>query len=111
DQRVLEQEVRAVAAKARVPTEETEPALGHVLREVVLGEIDLVVRRDERDLGSGTPARVVDALTRITAVSGTRGRGGFERDEAAVDVGHSLPRANYVLPGALNATSLWVTCA
>lgn len=48
---VIEQEVGLVAAEAGVPTEEPEAVPGEEVGQVVLGEVDVVVRRDERHLG------------------------------------------------------------
>ena len=51
DQRVLQREQILGAAKARVPAEKAETARGEIGRDVVLGEIDVVVRGDDRGLG------------------------------------------------------------
>ena len=75
DQRVIEQEAALVAAKAGVPAEEADAAGGHVVGEVVLGEVDLIVRGDHRHLRPAPDAAVVEPLARMAAGSGApRGR-------------------------------------
>ena len=69
-QGVVEQEVRLVAAEPGIPAEEAEPALGEVAGEVVLGEVDVVVGRDECHCRPGPGWPVVDALTRVAARAG-----------------------------------------
>ena len=83
DERVLEQEERLVAAVPGVPAEEPEASLGEGLGEVVLGEVDVVVRRDARHLRRGARRPVVEALARVRSVPGTSAGGGRE--------GHPLP--------------------
>jgi hypothetical protein len=72
DQGMLEQELVLGAAIARVPAQEADSALGHVGREIVLGEVDVVVRCDHRDARLLSLRSPVDALARIAAVSGAR---------------------------------------
>ena len=67
---VVEQEVRLRAAEPGVPTEEPVAALREVRREVVLGEVDVVVRRDERRRRAVAGRGVVDALARVAACTG-----------------------------------------
>ena len=66
-QRVVEQEVRLVPAEPGIPAEEAESALGQIAGEIVLGEVDVVVGRDERRRRPGPGWPVVDALARVAA--------------------------------------------
>ena len=76
DQRVVEQEAALVAAEAGVPAEEADAAGGHVVGEVVLGEVDLIVRGDHRDLRLAADAAVVDPLARMPARTRPAARSG-----------------------------------
>ena len=103
DQRVVEQEAALVSAVAGVPAEEPDPAGGHVIGEIVLGEIDLIVRGDHRDLRFAPHAAVVEALARMAARTGPpRGRR-VQPDEFAGDAGCSGCRrcSRHVSPASL----------
>ena len=100
DQRVVEQEAALEAAVAGVPAEESDAAGGHVVGEIVLGEVDLVVRGDHRDLGLAAHAAVVEALARVSARARPSRGGGLQPDELAGDArcsaarrcsGHAVP--------------------
>ena len=84
-ERVVEEEVRVGAAKPGVPPEEPEAAGGQELGEVVLGEVDVVVRGDER--GRRVPpvrGRVEDALAGVATGASPAHDGGAEPDELPI---------------------------
>jgi hypothetical protein len=66
-QRMVEQEVGLVSAETRVPPEKAVAALGQQAGEVVLGEVDVVVRRDEGRRRPGAGRAMVEALARMAA--------------------------------------------
>lgn len=74
DQCVVEQEAALEAAEPGVPAEKTDAAGGHVVRQIVLGEVDLVVRGDHRHLRFASHAPVVEPLAGMPA--GARAAGG-----------------------------------
>src|SRR5690606_25285169 len=84
-QRLVEPEVPLVAAEPGVPAQEAEAAPGHVVGEVVLGEVDLVVGGDQRHLGAGALGGVVEALAGVPARARAGGAGGGAGDEGAGD--------------------------
>ena len=92
DHRLVEAEVGAVAAVARVPAEEADAPLGDELGEVVLGEVDLVVRGDERHRRPLPGRAVVEALAGASTGSGAGHRGRLGRHELALDGSHGQER-------------------
>ena len=70
DQRVLQLEHGLVAAVPGVPAEESQAALGDELGQVVLGEVGVVVRGDERDGGPAASRPMVEPLARMASVPG-----------------------------------------
>ena len=62
---VVENEAALEPTEAGVPAEESDAAGGHVVGEIVLGEVDLVVRGDHRHLGFAPHPAVVEALARV----------------------------------------------
>ena len=70
DPRMVEQEGALETAKAGVPAQESNAAGGQVIGEVVLGEVDLVVRSDYRHLRFAPDAPVIQALTRVPTRAG-----------------------------------------
>jgi hypothetical protein len=67
DQRMVEQETALVSPIAGVPAKESNTAGGDVVGKIVLGEIDLVVRGDDRDLGLAAHSAVVEPLAGVPA--------------------------------------------
>src|SRR5689334_856119 len=63
DQGVVEQKAALVAAIARVPPEESDAPGSHVVGKVMLGEVDLIVRGDHRDLRLAPHAAMIEPLT------------------------------------------------
>ena len=89
DQCVVQQEAALVSAVAGVPPEESDPAGGHVIGEIVFGEIDLIVRGDHRDLRLAPHAAVVEPLAWMPARPGPPCRRRVHPDELAGDAGCS----------------------
>jgi len=89
---VVEQEVRLVAAEPGVPAEEAVPALGQVAGEVVLGEVDVVVGRDERRRRRFAGRAVVDALARVAASACPADGRRRQAHELPGDVRQEIPR-------------------
>src|SRR3546814_4271706 len=52
EHRMFEQELVLDPAIARVPAEETEALPREIGRDIMFGEIDVIMRRDDRDLGT-----------------------------------------------------------
>ena len=98
DERVLQDEAVAVARKAGVPTEEPVAALGDEGGEVVLAEVGLVVRRDQRGLGAKAREVVVDAPARSGSVRCTRAGGRRFRHEHLRDLAHTLLHVSVIPP-------------
>ena len=90
DQRMLQREQVLGAAIARVPAEEAVTAGRDVGREVMLAEIAVVVRRDQRDARALALRRPVDALARMAADFAARRRRRRQADEARVALGGKL---------------------
>ena len=99
DQRVIEEEAAFESAEAGVPSEEAEPAAGHVLGEIVLGEVDLVMRSDHRHGGAVTLGAVVEPLAGMPPRPGPMRRRRIEPDELAGDslrgCGHGSPDSRW----------------
>src|SRR5262249_49952807 len=87
-ERVVEQEVRLVAAEPGVPAEEPEAALGQEGGQVVLGEVHVVVRGDERGRRPGVSRAVIDALAWMTTRAGPAHHRRRQPDEFPDDPGH-----------------------
>src|SRR6516162_10233960 len=85
---MVEQKVCLVAAEPGVPAEEPEPPLRQEAGEVVLGEIHVVVRGDERGRRPGAGPPVIDALARMTARAGPSHHRRRQPDELPDDLGH-----------------------
>ena len=95
---VVEQEVRLVATESGVPAEKPEASLGHEAGQVMLAEVHVVMRGDERHLRLGASRAVVDALARMTAGAGPAYHRRRQPDELPHDLGHPLLRSA-VAPG------------
>ena len=98
DQRVIEQEAAFESAETSVPPEEAEAAPSHVLGEIVLGEVDLIMRRDHRDGGPVSLGAVVEPLAGMPARPGPVRRRRVEPDEFAGDSrgsGHGSPDSRW----------------
>jgi hypothetical protein len=87
-ERVVEQEMGLVSAEARVPAEEAEAALGHQCGQVMLGEVDVVVRRDECGPRPSGRRPVVQALARVAAGAGPADHRRGQPDELPENLGH-----------------------
>src|SRR5690606_5884691 len=87
-------ELRLVPPVAGVPAEEADAALGHELGEIVLGEVDLVVRGDHRHARPHALGRVVQALARHATRTRTPRAGGFTADEGLADHRGRPPRGS-----------------
>src|SRR3546814_20122824 len=62
-------------AIARVPTEKAEARPREIGRDIMFGEIDVIVRRDDRDLRPFARFGPIDALARMPArLNARRGR-------------------------------------
>src|SRR3546814_7449552 len=72
---MFEQELVLDPAIARVPAEETAALPREIGRDIMFGEIDVIMRRDDRDLGPFARLGPIDALARMPArMNARRGR-------------------------------------
>src|SRR5262249_26025474 len=78
------------AAIARVPAEEAEAPCCHQGRDVVLGEVHIVVRGNDRGLWPLRRRRPVDSLAGMSAGACPRRGGGRKPDEAKTGAVHDL---------------------
>src|ERR1700742_4095988 len=67
---MVEQEAALEPAEPGVPAEKSDPTGRQAVGEVVLGEVDLIVGRDHRDLRFAPDAAVIQPLARVTARAG-----------------------------------------
>src|SRR6202012_4485508 len=73
--------------EAGVPTQKSDAAGRQVIGEIVLGEIDLVVRGDHRDLRLSSHAAVIQPLAWVSAGAGASTRRRRQTDEFPDDSG------------------------
>src|SRR3546814_19894206 len=72
---MFEQELGLDPAIARVPAEKAEALPREIGRDIMFGEIDVIVRRDDRDLRPFARFGPIDALARMPArLNARRGR-------------------------------------
>src|SRR3546814_9883025 len=64
---MFEQELGLDPAIARVPAEKAEALPREIGRDIMFGEIDVIVRRDDRDLRPFARFGPIDALARMPA--------------------------------------------
>ena len=87
DQRVLENEAGTVAREPGVPSEKAVSPFRRRLGQVVLAEVGVVVRRDQRRLRLEPREVLVDAAARSRAVGGARPVGGCFGHQDTRDLG------------------------
>src|SRR5690348_8647527 len=89
DERMLQLEQVFRATVARIPTKKSKAARGHQRRDVVLREVDIVVRRDDRNLRHFSGWRPIKTLARVAARTGARRRGRGKADKAKSGAAHA----------------------
>src|SRR3546814_10409636 len=106
---MFEQELVLDPAVARVPAEEAEALPREPGRDIMFGEIDVIMRRDDRDLRPLAAFGPVNVLARMPArLNARRGRR-YAADELrveafdAVRVHHHSPDCRFVRLSARNA--------
>src|ERR1700733_1835422 len=67
---MVEQEAALKSAEPSVPPQKSDPTGRQVIGEIMLGEVDLVVGRDQRDLRFAPDAAVIQPLARVSARAG-----------------------------------------
>src|ERR1700677_5242382 len=78
---MVEQEAALKPAEPGVPPEKSDPTGRQVIGEIVLGEVDLIVGRDHRNLRFAPDAAVIQALARVSARAGAPGGRRRQPDE------------------------------
>src|SRR5246127_5875307 len=82
---MVEQKAALKTAESGVPAQKTNTAGRHVIGEIVLREVDLVVRGDHRDLRLASDAAVIQPLARVSARTGAPAGRRRQPDEFADD--------------------------
>src|SRR5262249_40308222 len=78
---VVEQKIALETAEPGVPAQEPDAAGGHVVGEIVLGEVDLLMRGDHRHFRLASYPAVVQPLTRVPAGTSAPRSGRRQPDE------------------------------
>jgi hypothetical protein len=94
DQRMFETEQILCAAKARIPAEKAEAALGEERRDVMLREIDIVMRGDHGCTRAFAALCPIEPLTRMPSRPGPRACGGSKPDKFPLDGHAKFPISN-----------------
>jgi hypothetical protein len=104
DKGVIKQKTALVPAIPGVPAQEANTAGCHVVGEVVLGEVDLIMSGDHRDLWLAPHTTVVETLARMPTCACPPGRRRIHPDELACNAGRSGCRRCLC---HVSAASLW----
>src|SRR3546814_10650360 len=105
---MFEQELVLDPAIARVPAEKAEALPREIGRDIMFGEIDVIVRRDDRDLGPFARFGTIDALARMPARLNARSGRRHAADKLSVQyfdpvrVNHRLSCSLLVDPTIVN---------
>src|ERR1700744_5997473 len=86
---MVEQEAALKPAEPGVPPEKSDPTGRQVIGEVMLGEVDLIVGRDHRDLRFAPDAAVIQPLARVSARAGATAGGRRQPDELTDNPGRA----------------------
>src|SRR6202034_4779923 len=86
---MVEQEAALEPARAGVPPEKSDPTGREVIGKIVLGEIDLIVGRDHRDLRFAPDAAVIQPLAWVSARAGAPAGRRWQPDEFSNNPGRA----------------------
>src|SRR6202020_127534 len=86
---MVEQKAALEPAEPGVPSQKSDPTGRQVIGEIVLGEVDLIVSRDHRDLRFAPDAAVIQALARVSARAGAPGGRRRQPDEFSNNPGRA----------------------
>ncbi|CKR41301.1 Uncharacterised protein [Mycobacterium tuberculosis] len=98
---MIEQKAAFETTESGVPAQKPDAADRHVLGEIVLGEIDLVVRGDERHLRFASHAVVVQPLAWVPTGSRTPRGSRRQPDELSDDPGRGSTTSQFELSSLL----------
>src|ERR1700734_278520 len=86
---MVEQEAALKPAEPGVPPQKSDPTGRQVIGEIMLGEVDLIVGGDHRDLRFTPDAAVIQPLARVSARAGAPAGRRRQPDEFSNDPGRA----------------------